>query len=211
MGLSPRTLRPASSLTSFPTAGLLAFWKLADVTDSSGNGNTLTNTDDVAFVAGKIGNAAEFNTANYLSRAMNVNFSQEFSVSLWCKPSDVQIYGCMLFGDAGGTFNVAYTGDSSFDINNGAAGFINVPAAPDLWYHIAVTKGAELTTVWINGALVQQDANQGNSNTAVIYIGQSSGMANNYTGLLDAIGIWTRVLTNAEIASLYNSGNGSEP
>jgi len=213
--MNPRLLRPlarfqAPSGPPFPSSGLLAFWALADETDSSGNGNTLTNTNSVAFVAGKIGNAAEFDYTNHLSRAMSVDFSADFSVSLWCKPADVANYGVMIYGGAGGTFAINYTGSNSIDINNAAAAFLNVAADPDLWHHIVATKDATDTKVWLNGTLATQGENQGNSSGSTIYLGNTEG-AQNYTGLLDAVGIWSRVLTDSEVADLYNAGDGLEP
>ena len=213
MPMNPRLLRPLArrqAPTAFPAADLLAFWKLADTTDASGNGNTLTNTNSVAFVAGKIGNAAEFDFTNYLSRSMSVDFSAAFTVSLWCKPADVATYGVMIYGGSGGTFAINYTGGNSIDINNAATGFLNVAADPDEWHHVAVTKDATDTKVWLNGVLETQGENQGNSSATTIYLGNTQG-TQNYTGFLDAVGIWSRVLSDAEIALLYNSGAGREP
>jgi len=215
--MSPRLLRPlarqAGALPpppSFPTNNLLAFWKLADLTDSSGNGNTLTNTNSVAFVSGKIGSAAQFDGTNDLSRSMTVAFSQSFTVSLWCKPADVSAYGVMLFGQGGGYFNIAYAGNETIDVNNGAAGFINVEALPEQWHHVLVTRNSAETTVWLNGSVAAQEASQNNSDTNTLFIGRSDNAIND-TGLLDALGIWTRVLSEAEIAMLYNAGVGREP
>jgi hypothetical protein len=68
--------------------GLIAFYKLGDTSDSSGNGNTLTNEDGVAFVNGKIGSAAEFNGSNWLYTNTTQNFGNQFTVSCWLNVSD---------------------------------------------------------------------------------------------------------------------------
>jgi hypothetical protein len=213
MPMNPRLLRPLArrqAPTAFPAADLLAFWKLADTTDASGNGKTLTNTNSVAFVAGKIGNAAEFDGTNHLSRSTTIDFSQPFSVSIWCRPADVEAYGVMLFGDAAQTVNIAYTGFGTIDINNGAAGFINIEAAPEQWHHVVVTRNSSETTVWLNGAVAAQEENQVTGDTDTIFVGKSD-LALNYRGSLDALGIWSRALTESEIAFLYNAGAGREP
>jgi hypothetical protein len=200
-----------SAAGGFPSSGLLAFWKLADTSDSSGNGKTLTNNGSVAFVAGKIGNAAEFSGSNFLSRSMNVDFSDGVTVSFWFKPADVEAYGVMFYGGAGGTFAINYTGSSSIDINNAAAAFLNVAAGPDEWHHVVATIGPTDTRVWLDGLLADESENQGNIAGAAIALGATIENAQHYTGLLDAVGIWDRVLSDAEIAALWNSGSGLEP
>jgi hypothetical protein len=201
-----------SAAGGFPSSGLLAFWKLADTSDSSGNGKTLTNNDSVAFVAGKIGNAAEFDGTNYLSRSMAVNFSQDFTVSLWCKPEDVVGYGVMLMGSGAQTWNIAYTGNGTIDINNADVGFLNVAAAPEQWHHVVAARNSTTTKVWLNGVLADQDDNQITGSTESIVLGRDGGGSSSfYTGLLDAVGIWDRILSDAEIVALWNSGSGLEP
>jgi hypothetical protein len=215
MPMNPRLLRPlarqAGALPpSFPTSNLLAFWKLADLTDSSGNGRTLTNTNSVAFVAGKIGNAAQFDGTNYLNRAMSVNFSAANTVSLWCRPDDVSGYQALLIGNAGNTINISYTGDSTFDINNASAGFINIAGAPEQWHHIVAVRDATTTSVWLNGVSAAQELNQSTGTASRIDIGASGGGIP-FSGLIDAVGIWSRALSESEVALLYNGGVGREP
>jgi hypothetical protein len=202
---------PAAAAVTFPASDLLAFWKLADTSDSSGNGNTLTNNNNVAFVAGKIGNAAEFDGSNSLTRSMSVDFSDDFTLSLWCKPADVEDYGVMLFGQEGGRWNIAYTGDSSIDVNNGSAAFLNAAALPDQWHHVVTTRNSTTTKMWLNGEVVAQDDNQEVAAANTIYLGSADEDTFRYTGLLDAVGIWERVLSDAEIAALWNGGSGLEP
>jgi hypothetical protein len=200
-----------SAAGGFPSSGLLAFWKLADTSDSSGNEKTLTNNNSVAFVAGKIGDAAEFSGSNSLTRSMSVDFSEDFTVSLWCKPADVATYGVLLFGQAGGRWNIAYTGSASIDVNNGSTSFLNAAALPDQWHHVVTTRNSTTTKMWLNGEVVAQDDNQGVSAANTIYLGSADNNTFRYTGLLDAVGIWERVLSDAEIAALWNSGSGLEP
>ena len=200
----------AVAFPSFPNAELLAFWKLADLTDASGNGNSLTNTNSVAFVAGKIGNAAVFNGSNYLRSTIIVDLDLEFCISLWCKPDNTANYGTMVGGSAGGTINIAYTGANSFDFNNGAAGHINVAATPSVWQHLVFNSDGTTDQAWVNGVLVDERSAQGRSPTTRIDLGS---LTNSYFyfGQLDAVGIWSRDLTSGEIAQLYNNGSGLEP
>jgi hypothetical protein len=43
-----------------------------------------------------------------------------------------------------------------------------------------------------------------------LLIGGAWGGGGNFEGSIDAIGIWNRALNSAEIALLYNNGNGIE-
>jgi hypothetical protein len=67
--------------------GLLAFYNLSDLTDSSGNGNTLTNNNGVTFSSGKIGNAATLNGSNWLTVTPTGIEGRNLSVFCWVKTS----------------------------------------------------------------------------------------------------------------------------
>ena len=76
---------PAGGGGTSLTTGLQAFYKLDDLTDSSGNGNALTNNGDVSFSSGKIGNAAVFDNSNYFDIDMSTlpQGSQDRTISFW--------------------------------------------------------------------------------------------------------------------------------
>jgi hypothetical protein len=42
-------------------------------------------------------------------------------------------------------------------------------------------------------------------------IGARSTFANGLTGRIDEVGLWSRALTAAEVAQLYNAGAGKRP
>ena len=65
------------------TNNLLAFYKLDNTTDSSGNGNTLTNNGNVSFASGKIGNAAVFDGTNNLQVTNPISEGAEYSLAGW--------------------------------------------------------------------------------------------------------------------------------
>jgi hypothetical protein len=212
-GSSVIVYSPASSainLPDFPTTGLLAFWKLDDLTDSSGNGYTLTNNNTVTFGAGKIGDAAVFNGSNYLNRSLTVDWSQDFSISFWVLADNVASYGVVFNGGGGESISCNYTGSNSFDVNNGASGNINFSFTPGAWRHVVVTKTATDLDVYVDGAIAVNGTPQSHTAKTSVFIGRSDSSAN-FTGKVDALGIWNRDLTSQEIAQLYNNGNGVEP
>jgi hypothetical protein len=65
------------------TDNLQAFYKLSDLSDSSGNNRTLTNNGNVTFASGKIGNAAVFDGSNQLQVVNPIAEGTEYSVAGW--------------------------------------------------------------------------------------------------------------------------------
>jgi len=198
-----------TGIDPFPT-GALAFWKLSDLTDSTPNGNDFTNNGGVQFVSGKIGDCAEFNGSNHLETPMAVNWTSDFSISMWVNPSNTPGYQVMFYGGAAQTMAINYVGNNTLDVNNGQSANINVPFSPSVWSHIVVTKNSSETVCWINGASIATGSVQSHVDNNTVRLGMSQGMQY-YNGEIDAVGVWNRVLTNEEIQQLYNNGNGLEP
>jgi hypothetical protein len=205
--------------------GALAFWKLDNLIDSSGNNNTLTNNGSVQFVAGKVGNCAQFTGSNSvylqdssLSSAFNpLGSSGSFTVSIWVNPASFSNYQAFIGGpnqsfiihlDAGGNLycNEAQSGDAQ----------INGILQLNQWQHIVFIKSTasgNRTKVWYNGSNIYNQLTNNNNN----YLSKTSVTLGNYgvlnfpyNGKLDMAGIWNRELTNQEILNLYNNGNGLE-
>lgn len=206
-----------SSGLLFPTQDLLAFWKLDDLTDSSGNGYNLTNTNNVPLTAaGKIGNSAEFSSTKYLRANMSWNVVQDnWSVSFWMYPTatppNVNTFP-LIADNTAGTFNIQYLPTLSAGFGYTGSPDLFGPAPLNTWTHVAATKtsGTNGLKLYINGTL------QGTSTYAGTFNGTTFRMNTQfadqvYTGKLDAVGVWTRELTQSDINTLYNNGNGLEP
>lgn len=78
------------------------------------------------------------------------------------------------------------------------------------WSHIVVTFDSNQLKLYINGALVKEHTLNPAAPIAetggLIIGGHRSGTGRNFDGMIDEVAIWNRVLTDAEIASLFNSG-----
>lgn len=198
----------AINVPDFPTSGLLAFWKLDDVNDSSGNNYTLTNNNSVTFNSGKIGNAAYFQgNGSSLSRSFSLNTS-EMTVSFWVKNTQTDVGQLDLIGQwsgGGWLIHITLAGIAFYapSVVYGTTGVVN-----GLWRHIVATRSATTSKIFVDGVeYVSGNSGGGAVNTSTnLFIGNP-----NYQIELDAVGIWDRVLTTEEIAQLYNSGNGVEP
>ena len=199
-------------------SGLVAFYKLSDLSDSSGNGNTLTNVDGVTFAAGKIGNAAVFDGSNYLTgpSGLGNNFEQ-ITVSCWVKRSDDSILSRFISNETDGEFNWglysdAETNDSIFYLYTDT-GSIDTSLELEMNVYILITGvyDGETWKVYKNGNIVESNAITGlvQESSSPLQIGgaYNSGAL---TGEIDAIGIWKRGLSPSNIAALYNLGAGRE-
>jgi Concanavalin A-like lectin/glucanases superfamily len=199
----------------FPT-GALAFWKLDDVTDSI-NGNTLANNGDVQFVAGKIGDCAQFDETNSLSNnslSSQFNPDGEFTISIWINPASFTSFQSFIGGQ---TFNIHTDAGATINFNNALQGDASTPNGTlqlDVWQHIVCSVNATNSKIWVNGSVLYDEPTEvsySRSDRVVLgnYIVGNTSFS--YNGKLDMVGIWNRELTEQEIQQLYNGGDGLEP
>ena len=211
---------PFVNLPIFPS-GYLAFWKLADTTDSSPNGNDLFNTNDVQFVAGKIGNCAQFNgtgkSLNLTTFSSSFNSASPYTISLWYNITTLKNYFSLIGCSDGDTLNIHGFASGDLAINNSAAGDVSVLNffTTGSWNHLVVTRNSsDQIAVWRNGVKVQESTSTGTyGDVPFINIGNvdTSGTSFAMDGKIDAVGIWQRTLTQTEIQTLYNNYDGREP
>jgi len=205
----------------FPMKDLLAFWRLEGLTDSSGNGNSLTNNNSVQFVAGKIGNCAEFNGSNnYLSLG---SFSSSFysnspyTFSLWYNITTLKNYFTLIGCFNTVTFNIHGFANGDLDVNNSAAADASIAGffTTNSWNHMVVSRDISGNIKIYKNAvqLYNAPAQVTYGLVPFIEIGALSTYGSTFAtdGKIDAVGIWTRELTEQEIETLYNNGEGLEP
>lgn len=200
---------PNSSLKN----GLLAFWKLDNLTDSSGNNRTLTNNGNVQFVAGKIGNAATGNASNYLNSSLPINLSnQAYTFSFWLKLNSFNQAIVIIGKYPGLSVNIQSPQNRVLRVDDftQASSYVSVSALPlNEWVHVALIIDNNNITLYLNGELDAGTGTANTYNTTGIEL-FSSFSWHNWSGQLDAFGIWNRVLTEEEIGLLYNDGVGTE-
>jgi len=192
----------------------LVFWKLADLTDATGNGYTLTNNGGVTFGPGKIGDAAIFDDGISYLRVDNAAFTgNTFTVAAWFKPTDSTAPAYYLGSFIGWC---AYKAPDGTSLEVGAAYTWNF-AVPNVfedntWVHVVVTVNAGFGVVYVNG--VEAGDSSGTPSDMILTGSFEVGSLNNTpygNKMIDAVGVWPRVLTPTEVSSLYNNGNGLEP
>ena len=197
--------------------------------------NTVGYVSGVDSSAEGTGNAANFVRANneYLSFNDPDEFrpgNTDFSIAFWFKlssanlttdqhvwgvwktaPSDNREY--FLFWKGGHKRMRFYTSedgatDSSYlgsDKNNFVA---------DTWYHMVVCHdaGNDQRLMYIDGDLDNSDSYSGGvyQGDGTLNLGSTQNSTANLDGAIDEWGFWSRVLSAAEAAELYNSGDGKQ-
>lgn len=218
----------ASSLLN----GLLAYYAFETLTlDSSGNGNTLTNTNTVAQGAGKILQGAVYDGAalRFLSRASFSDGTTASSHSFWLKTttSNGPAWGnlkspvgpgyLISIAQVGGSTNkivwdeLTSFAEASTPAFNFSSSFANVVIV----YDGTQSTNAGKIKMYINSNQ-QSLVITGTVPSSIVYISPSSlyigssGLfgTGNLNGTIDEYGIWNRALTPVEVNALYNNGSG---
>lgn len=205
------------------TTSLISYYKLDDETDFYGS-NNLTNVGSAMFVAGKVGNCVNLDgSTQYLKNATNYGIDGgSISIAAWvylaANSSDYQAFTHASnntsdidewFLYRGATTQLEYErlkGGISDDRFNAT-----VTLSTSTWYHIVLTYNGTTLEGWKNGASQGTVASSGNGSAdrgIGLWIGADRANATLWNGRIDELGIWSKKLSNTEIADLYNAGNG---
>jgi hypothetical protein len=213
---------------SCPASGLVGHWRFDASTgtlaaDSAGsNDGTLVNMDSSDWVSGKIRNALDFDGSDDYVNAGNsssVGLTDNFTYAAWVKTElDSHVHSLYdkdsIGGDTSNTAQIKIWSSNYLILhkNNGATtGTLNT-IPQNTWTHIAVTYASGTSKFYINGDLDNTDNTVTGTFTATtydMYIGRrGNDTAENFNGQIDDVRIYNRVLSDGEIAELYNGGTG---
>lgn len=207
--------------------------------DAVGNCH-LSQANNPSYAAGKFGNAAAFVSASnqYLQcvsgASILANGANPWTVACWVwfdaltNASGTDQVGFVSKGDGGTTYAWALflrpsAGVIEFSTYDNAghtarSTSLNNPAiATGRWYHVIAEHDAEAETIRLFVDLIQNDIRP-TSSYGVPYdsgyrlnVGRAfDGNPYNFSGRVDALGFWSRLLTDAEKFALYNRGAGLE-
>lgn len=211
---------------------LIAWW---DLEESSGTRNDahstnhLTDNNTVTQTTGKVGNAAQFTSANseFLSIADNAAMSTgniDFSFAGWVYMdtlADVDFWGkwsttneaeyFVEYANSGGAkFRFAVSSDGASATGSVLAD-LPTPAATGTWYFLVAWHDSVGDTINIqvnNGTVYSSAYATGvRDGTSPFEVGRA--VSTRYVnGRVDSVGFWKRTLTATERTALYNSGRG---
>ncbi|MBI2018940.1 hypothetical protein HYS96_04535 [Candidatus Daviesbacteria bacterium] len=225
-GLLTRGYSTADLLTS-----IQAYWKLEEASgnraDSVGS-NTLTDNATVTQATGKIGNAAQFTSAN--SEYLSINDNASLSVGSGVSVS----MAAWVYLDATGTaakiiskwgpnvgekdYDLYYTGTRfegavrNLADDTGTSRTATTFGAPsaNTWYFVVFwyDDTADTLNIQVNDGAVDSTSYSGGvqDGTYGVQIGSLRGTSQFWNGRIDALGFWKKALTAEERTALYNGG-----
>jgi hypothetical protein len=201
------------------TTGLLAYWKMDSADDYYGS-FTLTNTDTTQDTAGKVGNCSVFNGSSSKLDFTDTGLpsgSNARSVSFWFNPSLLSAsknYSLFRYG-TNTNYLRFFVNINTYTANGIAVDIYNeekkhtVTLNTGTWYHCVVTLSGTAYQTFINGSSIGSGNFSNTPNTTLSSATMGFDAVSNYhNGLMDEVGIWSKVLNSTEIADLYNGGNG---
>jgi len=210
---------------------LISYWALDETSgtrlDSHGS-NHLTDNNTVTQNTGKIGNAAQFTSANseFLSVADNALLSTgdiDFTIAGWVYfdtiSVDRPVAGKWLTAgnreyivQLDGTVNKIrlYVSNDGTATANVASSVVCTTAT---WYYFVAWHDSAGNTIniQVNNGTVDSTAHSTGvrDGTAGLRLGNNQNTGTDYmNGRIDGLGFWKRILTSAERTNLYNSGSG---
>lgn len=218
----PGSLAMMASGSLVPTSSLVAYYALENLNDSFG-GYTLTNPNSASFVAGKVSNGVNCVRASshYLDAGDAHDITGAISFVAWIKLSSINANGWIVGKDSD-TLGRAYAwgvgNDNLMRVQiSGVGSSVSASTAftTGTWYFVAATFDDATNAIkyYLNGAADGTATNTGvlAATTAPFNIGRRSyvGAEEYFDGVIDEVGVWSRVLTADEILTMYNGGSGT--
>jgi len=212
------------------TTGLVGYWNFDEgsgtvVSDFSGNNNNASLVNGSLWVAGKIGNAVSFDGIDDKVDAKNISIwdlaNTNHSLSLWFKASTTNSgYDFLVDRFTGGTpgagYLISFNQNDSINFSERADGGKSLSITDytknykdDTWHHtvVIVDVSSKTGTLYVDGVNKGTDIYTGNlinQNKALTFGNDYSNNNYAYSGYLDSIRIYNRVLSSDEILELYN-------
>ncbi len=215
----------ASSARAALTDGLLGYWPFnGNAADMSGNGRDLQLFGGAGFGPGLIGQALALpgNSSSYAQRPVSdpvFDFgSSDFTIQAWFNFSinyREQTLVEKFTGCCGGGWTLTTPGGSDLQFYSQPVIVLNAGEAFTIgvWHQAIVRRSGSTIDMFFDGNLVATGTASGPlpSSPNPLLIGKRNpqdGRDFSVDGSLDEIAIWGRAVSNAEIAELYNGGQG---
>ena len=205
---------------------LVSHWRLNETSglriDSHG-GFDLGDINTVGSAAGKLGTAASFNATNEesLTVADNAALSMsdiDFTIAFWVWFDALSGTGLAGKWGSGSVEYLAYFDGTNlrFHVSNDGtanASVVNAQAiSTGTWYFFVAWHDATANTINLsvnnNAAASTAHGTGVHNGTASFNLGRNEEGVTWFTGRLDSLSIWKRLLTANERAQLYNAGSG---
>jgi hypothetical protein len=185
--------------------------------DSSTSGNNGTLSGATWSTAGRFGNAVSFNGTSSMVNvpdSASLDLTTAMTLEAWVRPTAVTDWRTVILKETGGGLIYSlYASDGSRpnswirigsnEVNANGSGLLAV----NTWTHLAVTYDGATLRLYVNGTQVGTRAIGGTlaTSTGVLRIGGNSVWGEFFSGLIDEVRVYNRVLTAAEIGTDMNA------
>ena len=193
----------------------ISYYALENLTDSTGNGYTLTNVGATGGATGKIDDAYSFDGTNdYMSSAPSFS-SNTISISFWAKSDTTNADKVIVMisdGSSNNMFGVYVLSDGTlqvYDRRDGSTYSDGGSSYDTGWHHYVITHTGSTGTLYKDGSSVLVAASDSNSvDWSTLHIGKKTDAGIYYfDGLIDEVIIFDVALTADNVIYLYNSGS----
>jgi len=207
----------------YVTDGLIGFWTMdkediqgETVKDVSGQNNHGTIGGDPQIVNGQIEEALDFDGTDDFVAIPDLGNEPAVSVEIWARADEPfpNIRGLLSTFDPpqwkAGTVHFKFE-SNQIDILKSDGGRIQVPAEPNVWYHVGYTSDTENDELrlYVDGELIDTVAAGAEpNNLASLRIG-SEHDGRYFPGILDEVRLYKRALTEEEMKQNFNVTNNS--
>jgi hypothetical protein len=217
IGLSPLARQLVTPVQPAATNLVLQYKFEGDVKDSTG-AHPGTVAGAPTYVPGKVGQAIQLNgVSDYVTVEGNFDLP-EYSVALWFQVTggsgqrDIlaayrptgYVYGTLL--EVGTDGQLRYLHRAPIAATGGTDLYSNMNYSDGAWYHVGIVKSADAMTIYVNGMPAATAANATPFDQAVqklaLGVLRSEEPSRYFPGLMDELSLYSRALSDAEMASL---------
>jgi hypothetical protein len=211
--------------------GLVAYWDMDEESgtrnDSTAYNHDLADNNSVGYTTtAKYGYAAimQDSSYEYLSHPNDDTLYNggDYSISAWIMPLELD-YDCWI-GSNGPAYyekeiqldiasSVAIYHRMSYDGNMQESMYYDPELTAGTWYHVVIRHQCnDSMSMSVNGTIIEESISgkcAANSDNAIFTIGRRGSTASNYASIIvDEVAMWDRAISDEEISTLYNGGNG---
>lgn len=207
---------------------LVAWWKFNEASGTRINSVLANSALDLTPVnspgvgTGILGNGVDFTVSNqHLTCSDNALLNPlgngDFSIHFWVKFDTAPAY--YLFGQGAGNYNLIigiFSSTVQVSLNSGSGGGANFSYSmtSGVWHNVVVTvnRTGNNSSFYVDGSPIftTGTALYGTVYGGPLIVGNYAGGSFIYApdGIMDEVAYWDRVLTPAEVTTLYNGGIG---
>lgn len=188
--------------------------------DSSGTGNGGTLSNAAWTTAGVFGSALSFNGSNAwvsIADSASLDLTTSMTLEAWVRPTSITLdwRTILLKERPSGLAYALYAADGGSRppaayvsvVGSDAAAVAPTPLALNTWSHVAMTYNGATLRLYINGELVGSRATTGSAavSASALRIGGNAVWGEWFSGSIDEVRIYNRMLSQAEIQADMNT------